>query len=252
MRPPVLGSSGTRPIIRAEVVVAEPAALAEALATRLEREAEAALAARGAFSIALPGGSVATAFFPRLARAALDWTRVRFFWCDERAVPPGDPESNYGVARALWLEPAGVSEAGVHRMRGEAADLGAAARAYEDELRRGLGEPPRLDAALLGVGPDGHVASLFPGHRVLDETALWAAALDDAPKPPPRRLTLTLPVLAAARLVVIAAFGAAKRDVVRAALNDATSPLPVALLARAAGAPLFLLDEEAGGDALRR
>ena len=87
---------------------------------------------------------------------------------------------------------------------------------------------------------------------LLEETARWAAALDDAPKPPPRRLTLTLPLLAAARLVVIAAFGAAKRDVVRAALDEAGSPLPVARLARAAGAPLLLLDEAAAGDALRR
>jgi 6-phosphogluconolactonase len=233
------------------VVVQEPAALAEVLAQRVVSAGQRALDARGSFSIALPGGSVAAAFFPRLAAAAFDWRQAHFFWVDERAVPPGDPESNYGEARALWLAPAGVPDARVHRMRGEAADLEGEARAYEAELRRALGDPPVLDVALLGVGPDGHVASLFPGHRLLEETARRAAALDDAPKPPPRRLTLTLPALSAARLVVVAAFGAGKADVVRQALEAPASPLPLARLARAAGASLFLLDAEAAG-ALRR
>ena len=232
------------------MVVAEPPELAEVLVSRLEREAQAALAARGSFSIALPGGSVATTLFPRLASAAVDWSRSDFFWVDERAVPPDDPESNFAAARALWLEPASIPGSRVHRMRGDAADLDQAAWAYEAELRSALGDPPRLDVALLGVGPDGHVASLFPGHRLLDETARPVAALQDAPKPPPRRLTLTLPVLAAARLVVVAAFGASKAEVVRAALDEAQSPLPVARVARSAAAALFLLDPEAA--ALRR
>ena len=225
-------------------------ALAEALALRLEREARAALAARGRFAIALPGGSVATTFFPRLARAALDRARTHVFWCDERGVPPEDPDSNYGLARSLWLEPAEVPDSCVHRMRGETAALEQTARDYQGELWRVLGDPPRLDVALLGVGPDGHVASLFPGHRLLEETDRWVAALDDAPKPPPRRLTLTLPALAAARLVVVAAFGAGKAEVIHAALEEAPSPLPVARVARSAAAALFLLDPEAA--ALRR
>jgi 6-phosphogluconolactonase len=237
-------------IISAEVVVAEPVALAEALAARLAREARAALAARGAFSIALPGGSVAATFFPRLARAGLDRAHTHFFWCDERGVPPGDPDSNYGLARSLWLEPAAVPDSCVHRMRGEAADLEQAAWDYQGELRRALGDPPRLDVALLGVGPDGHVASLFPGHPLLDETDRWVAAVEDAPKPPPRRLTLTQPALAAARLVVVAAFGAGKAEVIHAALDEPQSILPVARVARRAAAALFLLDPEAA--ALRR
>jgi 6-phosphogluconolactonase len=227
------------------VVVAEPGALAEALAARLEREARAAVAARGSFAIALPGGSVATTLFPRLATAAVDWSRSHFFWVDERAVPPADPESNFGAARALWLGPARVPSARVHRMRGDGPNLDQAARGYEAELRRALGDPPRLDVALLGVGPDGHVASLFPGHRLLDETGRQVAALDDAPKPPPRRLTLTPAALAAARLLVVAAFGAGKAEAVRAALDDPRSPLPVARVTRAAAAALFLLDPEA-------
>lgn len=239
-------------IISAEVTVGQPAVLADRLAALLAAEAAAAIAARGRFSIAVPGGSVATTFFPRLARAALDWPRVHVFWADERGVPPDDPESNYGAARRLWLGPAGVPQAGVHRMRGEADDLAAEAQVYEERLRLVLGDPVRLDVALLGVGPDGHVASLFPGHPLLRETTRAVAALDDAPKPPPRRLTLTLPTLGAARLVVVAASGAAKAGVVREALHEAGSTLPLALVARAAARSSFLLDAEAGRDAVRR
>ena len=150
-----------------ESIVDKPGALAFTLAARLEREAEAAQAARGRYSLAISGGSVATALFPRFATARIDWSRTDFFWCDERAVPPDDAESNFGAARTLWLEPAGVPEASIHRMEGEAADLTAAAEAYAQTLRRVLGDPPRLDTVLLGMGPDGHICSLFPGHPLL-------------------------------------------------------------------------------------
>jgi 6-phosphogluconolactonase len=132
-------------------------------------------------------------------------------------------------------------------MEGEAGDLAAAAAAYADELEQLLGSPPRLDLALLGVGPDGHVCSLFPGHPLLREDRRWAAALDDAPKPPPGRLTLTLPTLAAARLVVVVALGAAKAPAVREALERPGSPLPLSLVAARARRVLFLLDGTAAG-----
>src|SRR5262245_4677777 len=110
---------------------------------------------KGRFAIALPGGSVAEAFLPVLAAAPVDWKGVDLYWGDERAVAPDDPESNFGLARRLLLDR--VAGARVHRMRAEAGDLDAAAREYEKEL-------VPLDVALLGVGPDGHVCSLFPGH----------------------------------------------------------------------------------------
>src|SRR2546422_711170 len=96
-----------------EVIVDTPAALAEALAARFEEEARRARTARGLFSVALPGGSVGTTFFPRLARAAVDWSRTELFWGDERAVPPSDPDSNFGLARSLWLEPERTGQAEV-------------------------------------------------------------------------------------------------------------------------------------------
>ena len=119
-------------------------------------------------------------------------------------------------------------------MRGESPNLDAAATACADDLAATLGVPPRLDLALLGVGADGHVASLFPGHPALDETERYVVAVRDAPKPPAERLTVTLPVLAAARAICIAAFGPEKAPVLRAALapGGITSPVPVARVLR--------------------
>jgi len=229
-----------------EIVVDKPAGLAEALASRFETEGLLAQAARGRFAVALPGGSFATVFFPRLVRLPFDWGRTEFFWGDERAVAAIHPESNYGLARSLWLEPAAVPSECVHRMEADAADLEAAAAAYSRELVRVLGVAPCLDLAMLGVGPDGHVCSLFPGHPLLDERRRWVAPIVDAPKPPPRRLTLTLPTLTAAELVVIAAFGRAKAGVIREALEDPASSLPVAMVLRGAQRALVLVDPEAG------
>lgn len=228
-----------------ELVVDSPAALSEALAARFEVEARRAQAARGFFSVALPGGSVGTSFFPRLAESAVDWSRTEFFWGDERAVPPPDPESNFGLARSLWLEPAGVPASRIHRMEADAPEPEAAARAYSDAMVRLLGAPPRLDLVLLGVGPDGHVCSLFPGHPLLRDEGRYVAFVKDSPKPPPRRLTLTLPVLAAAELVVVAALGREKAEVVREALERPESVLPLALVTRRARRAVFFVDEEA-------
>jgi 6-phosphogluconolactonase len=227
------------------VVVDETPRLAEVLAAILESEAAEAMAARSSCAIALSGGSIAPALFPRLAQARVDWSRTDFFWVDERAVAPDHADSNYGAARGLWLEPASVPAARVHRMPADGPDLAAAAALYERQLAACLGIPPRLDLALMGVGPDGHVASLFPGHALLHETARWVAAVEDAPKPPPRRLTLTLPVLAASRHVVVAAFGPEKAEAIREALEAPASSLPLAVLLRRAERSTVLLDPAA-------
>ena len=220
--------------------------LRERLARVLEREALKAIAARGRFSVALAGGSVASSYFARLAAAGVEWSRTDFFWGDERAVSPDHPESNFGAARRLWLEPAGVPAARIHRMEAEAADPERAALAYSETLAQVAGAPPRLDFVLLGLGADGHVCSLFPGHPALREETRSVLAIHDSPKPPRRRLTLTLAVLTAARLVVVAASGSRKGAVVREALEREDSALPVSLLARGARRLLFLLDVEAG------
>lgn len=228
-----------------EIIVDKPEDLPETFARRVETLAHEAFSGRGRFSLALPGGSVATAFFPRLARAGVDWPRVDFFWGDERAVPPEHPDSNYGVAWSLWLERAGLPSEHVHRMPADATDLDAAAHRYESTLVARTGSPPALDVALLGVGPDGHVCSLFPGHPLLQEEKRLVAKVRDSPKPPPVRLTLTLPALAEARLLVVAAFGVSKAAVMREALEDPASRLPVALALRRASRALVLLDPAA-------
>ncbi len=215
-----------------EVHVGEPAAVTEALADDLESVARESLAQQQRFTIAIPGGSVATICFPRLALLSLDWSAIDFFWTDERAVPPDHADSNYAAARSLWLEPARVPEERLHRMRGE-EDLERAAREYADELESIAGRPPRLDYALLGVGVDGHVASLFPDRLTLDDPRP-VQPVTDSPKPPRRRLTLSLGMLARARRVAIVAFGIEKATPIREALANAASMLPIARLVRAA------------------
>jgi 6-phosphogluconolactonase len=228
-----------------ETIVDKPESIPEVLARRFEERARAALEARGRFAVALPGGSVAGSCFPRLAACAVDWPRVEVFWGDERGVAPTDPDSNFGVARSLWLDKVPFDLQRIHRMRGEREDLTAAAAEYEVEMLRSLGNPPRLDLVIIGMGPDGHVCSLFPGQSLLHERSRWVAAVHDSPKPPKRRLTLTVPALRGAGDVVVVAQGEAKAEAVRAALLDAESELPVAVVTRGAAQSLFLLDPAA-------
>lgn len=230
-------------------VVTQPAllggtrdALVDALARRVEAGVRSAWAEGRRAALVLTGGSVAEAAYGRLARLGLDRDGVEFFWGDERAVPPESPDSNYGAAMRLWLGPAGVPGERIHRMRGEARDLEAAAEKYEALIRRVVGSRGRFDVVLLGVGADGHVCSLFPGHRVLEEKGQLVAVVEDAPKPPARRLTLTLPALAGAGLVIAAALGPGKAAVMREALEQADSPLPVARAVRGAREAVMLVE----------
>jgi 6-phosphogluconolactonase len=210
--------------MRPEVIVEPLAELTGTFAARFAAAARAAQRDRGRFAVAVPGGSVATTLLPALASASVNWQRIELFWTDERAVPPADPESNYAAARFVWLDRVPIDPQRVHRMHGDAPDLQAAALEYEQELRATLGDPPRFDVVLLGIGPDGHVASLFPRHAVLEATR-WVAAVEAAPKPPPQRLTLTLPALGAARQVWLAAFGPGKSAAVQAAFENADLPV---------------------------
>jgi 6-phosphogluconolactonase len=230
-----------------ETIVRPIPALAAILAEEATNLARAATSEGRCFALVLPGGSVAEAFFPTLAVASINWRRVECFWSDERSVSPDDPRSNYRLATRLLFNHASVDRTRVHRMPAEAVDLDRAAETYEAELRTVLGPSPRFDMVLLGVGADGHICSLFPGHPALDEPARLVLAVTDSPKPPSRRLTLTLPALSGASLVVVAAFGREKAPVVREALTDPQSGLPVARAARAGRRSLALLDSQAAG-----
>jgi 6-phosphogluconolactonase len=228
-----------------ERVVAPPAELALVFAERFQRARRAS--DRHRFSLVLPGGSVAETFFPTLAGADIDWSSIDLFWGDERAVPSDDPQSNYYLAHKLLLSQVDIDRDRVHRMPADGSDLERAARDYEIEIVRTLGESPRFDVVLLGVGPDGHVCSLFPEHPALRVTSRLVVAVNDSPKPPPSRLTLTLAALAGTDIFV-AAFGKSKAAVVREALEEPASLLPVALAARAARTATSLLDSAAASD----
>ena len=235
------------------IVVDSLPALRREVVREFEACAEESIAGRGRFVVAVPGGSVASAFFPALAQSQVDWARSDVFWTDERAVAPGDAESNYALALALLLGPAGVPANQVHRMFGEHPDpstllgpgLDAAAAKAESQLVAIAGDPPRLDLVLLGVGEDGHVASIFRGRPQGDESQPPVIAVYHSPKPPPRRLTLTMEVLARADRVMIVAFGEKKAIAVQQAFSDAEKTTPLAELLCRAKSPLLLLDPDA-------
>ncbi len=156
-------------------------------------------------SVALSGGGTARQCYELLATADVDWTRVDAWFGDERWLPVHDPESNEGMARVTFLDE--VEPHAIHSMYDADATIDEAARAYDAELRAA----PPLELVHLGLGPDGHTASLFPGTAPLDETDRWVVPNGDDLHPHPR-LTLTFPALAATRLVVVTVAGTSKQD----------------------------------------
>ena len=220
--------------MRPDILVGPVKSLLDRLASDVSVEAAHARFRRDLFAMALPGGSVGVHGFPALATVLFDWETTHIFWVDERAVPRSSPDSNAGLADSLWLRRSGASPSSIHPMPADGPDLSVAAAAYGGELMRVLGKVPRLDLVLLGVGPDGHVASLFPGHAALSAEHELVLPIVDAPKPPPRRLTLTLPMLTSAERVIVMALGESKAAVMKEALQRADSPLPVSLVLRRA------------------
>jgi 6-phosphogluconolactonase len=221
------------------VVVARPAELARPAAEWLELEVSRAIAERGRCALALSGGRTPEPAYRELALAqSIDWTRVEVFFADERAVPPDDADSNYRMVHLALLSRVPIPADQVHRMEAERADRDAAARAYERLL------PRSFDILLLGIGPDGHTASLFPGSPALDEWQRLVLPVIGT-KPPPERLTITPPVIEAARKVVVLASGEDKAAMVARALEGPVAPKTVpAQLARRG---VWFLDQLAAG-----
>jgi len=207
-------------------ILTTPQELFEAAAEEVLRDASDGVKERGRFTIALSGGSTPKALFNLLAtnaRNALPWDRMFFFWGDERHVPPTDPESNYKMANETMLSKVPVPAGNVFRMPAENPDAGAAAAEYETTLRNFFrleaGGVPQFDLILLGMGPDGHTASLFPGTTGLREKtrlviANWVEKLKT------HRLTLTLPVLNAGRRVAFLVSGTDKAPALKAILEE--------------------------------
>jgi 6-phosphogluconolactonase len=209
-----------------------------------------AIAIRGEFAVALAGGSTPVGMYELLARPPLrsrvEWPRVRFYWGDERCVPPDHPDSNYGAARRALLSALDVSEDHVHRMRGE-EDPERAAREYEAEVRAAVpGDPPSLDLILLGMGDDGHTASLFPHTPALGVTDRLVVA-NHVPKLEANRLTFTALLINAARRVLFLVTGEGKAEALREVLEGPRRPetYPSQLVAPTDGKTMWLLDEAA-------
>ena len=209
-------------------------AAARGLASRVADLARAGLEARGRFALALSGGSSPVPLFRALAsefRAAVAWERVDIYWADERAVPPEDPRSNYGLADRTWLSEAALPASRIHRIPGERRPVEEAAREYESTIRRlertgSEGDHALLDLALLGIGEDGHTASLFPGSTLLGaQDRLVGVEPRPGREPYVPRITLTRACLERSRVVAFLAGGTEKREIL-ARLIGAGPPDP--------------------------
>jgi 6-phosphogluconolactonase len=223
--------------------------LGAAAATLIAETSAGAIQQRGRFMVALSGGSlpglIAPALLAEPLRRRLDWAAWHVFFADERCVPLDHPDSNYRLACQRLFDHLPIPPAQIHPL---AAPFSAveAAKAYRFVLKAVFGKanPPQFDLILLGMGPDGHTASLFPGHPLLSERKAWVAPILDAPKPPPERITLTLPVLNAARVVAFIATGAGKAEVLPQVLRPG-STLPAGLVQPTSGHLHWLVDTAA-------
>lgn len=237
----------------AEVVIARNTAeLAELAARHFLTASHAAIKANGRFCVALSGGSTPLVLYRLLSQPPyvdqISWKNIQFFWGDERCVAPDHPDSNFGMARQALLNIVPVQAEQIHRIEGE---FGAnnAARRYAHHLHTYFGEVffPVFDLILLGLGVDGHIASLFPASPALNENQRWTAAVEHAIPPPPLvdRVTLTLPVINAAREVVFLASGADKARVIARILtktDEDDSQLPAQMVHPGSGKITLYVD----------
>jgi 6-phosphogluconolactonase len=229
--------------------------LARAATDRWIKLAVGAIQEQGSFSVALAGGSTPRAAYSLLVDARLDWKNIHLFWGDERCVPPDHSDSNYLMARKALLDYVPIPVRNIHRMRGEIPPIQAAAE-YEQLLQTFFADrkstidiPRSFDLVLLGLGEDGHTASLFPGSPALQVKDRWVAVVEHNQPPPPlvTRLTLTLPILNAAALVMILVVGEGKASRLKQALSPPGTEaiLPVQRLQPVNGSVLWLVDQAA-------
>jgi len=251
-------SDTNHPANRAEVrVVAYRGDVALDAARLFTACAKAAVAKRSRCAVALSGGSTPPLLFQMLAGngtvefvASVPWPHLHVFWGDERHVPPTDPQSNYRMARETLLDHVPIPSAQIHRMPAEDPDAAGAARAYEAAIRADFNLDddgvPVFDIMLLGMGTDGHTASIFPGSTVLGErdrlvVAPWVPRLETY------RLTMTPPVILGARTTIVLVSGADKADALHSAIEDADDPArcPIQILRRSSGRVVWIVDRAA-------
>ena len=203
--------------------------LSHEAAQYIVRIATASVKSHGRFTIALSGGTTPRKLYGLLGsepyRSQIDWTLVHIFWSDERCVPPDSEESNYHLAHEVLLSKISIPAVQVHRMPADMPDRNAASQEYTNEMRRVFGTDgiPNFDLMQLGMGPEGHTASLFPHQAALHEQQRLVVPVS-VPKPPPDRLTFTPPLLNAARNVLFLVTGSDKADALHAVLEDPYNP----------------------------
>ena len=236
-------------------IVPDVEAMSRAAAETIVAHLSESLRTHDVYSIALSGGSTPKRLYALLAsdamiRKQIPWDRIHFFWGDERHVPPGHPESNYRMAYETILSKAPIPLKNIHRIHAEDADAGRAAAEYELEIRQFFkieaGQIPSFDCVLLGMGPDGHTASLFPGTSALEETkhlvvANWVEKFQSY------RITLTVPVFNNADHILFLVGGGEKADTLKAVLegDSKTTRFPVQLIQAAHGEVNWFLDHSA-------
>ncbi|MCG6916021.1 MAG: 6-phosphogluconolactonase [Deltaproteobacteria bacterium] len=231
--------------------------LSRAAADYICETAEEAIKERNIFTLVLSGGSTPRLLYEELASQPIspriDWQRTHLFWGDERFLPPDHPDSNFALAFKSLISKVDLPPSNINRILTESRSAHAAAEAYEETLRHFFRPPagseedmnfPSFDLVLLGLGRDGHTASLFPGDAALEETYRWVVAVDGATASPPvPRITLTLPVLNQADCVVFLVSGSRKKGVFEEILNNpATAAYPAARV-RPSGRLLWFIDE---------
>lgn len=222
-------------------------ALSSALNDFVAKKSKEAIADHGAFSVAVSGGSL-----PKLLAADLknnkqvDFTRWHIFWADERCVPLDDADSNYNELKKTGLLDH-VPDSNVHTINASfGKDAEKAAVDYQAQLQEYFGQLPSIDLVLLGMGPDGHCCSLFPGHPLLNETTRWVAPIVDSPKPPPERITLTFPVVNNAKAVAFVTAGEGKQDMLQKILEQPDLQLPCQRV-KPQGPVYWFVDQAAAG-----
>ncbi|KAF5182569.1 6-phosphogluconolactonase [Thalictrum thalictroides] len=214
---------------------------------------------RGAFTVVVSGGSLIKSLRKLVESPyfdSIDWAKWHVFWVDERVVPKDHADSNYKLAYDGFLSKVPIPPGQVYAIN-DALSAEGAADDYETCLKQLVKTKvvdllpasgfPKFDLMLLGMGPDGHVASLFPGHPLLNENQRWVTYIKDSPKPPPERITFTFPVINSAAKIAMVVVGAGKSDVVRRAVGSDTGSdmLPVQMVSPAVGATTWFLDKEA-------
>jgi 6-phosphogluconolactonase len=233
-------------------VFPDPQSLAHAAAALFQESAANAIARRGLFTVALAGGSTPRLTYSLLAdepyRSQVEWTKIHFFWGDERCVPPDHPDSNYRMASEALLSHIPVTPGHVHRMRGEDPDAAGAAAAYAHEIRVVFGEAdlPTFDLVLLGLGPDGHTLSLFPGSSALAKSQDLVVA-NWVEKFKTWRITMTARLANHAACILFQVEGEDKASPLREVLYGASDPgkYPAQLIRPADGECYWFVDQRA-------